>query len=314
VAEPVNVMSDLNAHVADYLRLRRGLGFKLAFAGHVLPQFVAYLTGIGASSITVDAAIAWAGLPQGVKPISLAHRLGAVRQFAKYVATLDPATEIPPCGVWPSTSPRPTPYVWSPADIGRLLDAAGRMESPLRAVTHETLFGLLASTGMRIGEAINLTIDDVDLADGVVMIRDAKFGRSRLVPLHETVTRALNAYTAQRERLCPIPNPVSFFVSTTGTPLCHGTVQIVFRALTTELGLRTSDCRPRIHDLRHAFAVRTLIDWHQTGVDIGARLPVLSTYLGHVNPAGTYWYLTAVPELMTLAAERLDTLTGEVRP
>ena len=305
-------MSDLSAHVEDYLRLRRGLGFKLVFAGHVLPQFVDYLTGIDASSITTSAAIAWAALPQGVKPISLSHRLGAVRGFAKYVATIDPATEIPPCGVWPSTSPRPTPYVWSPADVGRLLDAARQMASPLRAVTHETLFGLLASTGMRIGEAIKLTIDDVDLAAGVVTIRDAKFARSRLVPLHDTTTRALADYATVRDRLCPIPNPASFFVSSTGTPLCHGTVTAVFHALTTELGLRTDDTHPRIHDLRHAFAVRTLIDWHLAGVDIAGRLPVLSTYLGHVNPAGTYWYLTAVPELMALAAERLNTLTGEV--
>ncbi len=307
-------MSDLNSHVGDYLRLRRGLGFKLVFAGHVLPQFVAYLTDLGASTVTVDAAIAWAALPQDVKPILLSHRLGAVRGFAKYLATIDPATEIPPCGVWPSTSPRPTPYVWSPADIGRLLDAARLMVSPLRAITHETLFGLLASTGMRIGEAIKLGIDDVDLAVGVITVRDAKFGRSRLVPMHDTTTRALTAYTAERERLCPTPTPATFFVSSTGTPLCHGTVQTVFHALTTELGLRTNDCRPRIHDLRHAFAVRTLIDWHQSGVDIGGRIPVLSTYLGHVNPAGTYWYLTAVPELMALAAERLNTLTSEVRP
>jgi integrase len=165
---------------------------------------------------------------------------------------------------------------------------------------------------MRIGEAINLGLADVDLADGVIMIRDAKFGRSRLVPMHDTTTRALTAYTAQRKRLCPTANPATFFVSSTGTPLCYGTVQTVFQALTTELGLRTNDCRPRIHDLRHAFAVRTLIDWHQAGVDIGGRIPVLSTYLGHVNPAGTYWYLTAVPELMALAAERLNTLSAEV--
>ena len=304
-------MNDLTAHVEDYLRLRRGLGFKLAFAGHVLPQFVDYLTGIDAPSITIEAAIAWAGLPQGVKPISLSHRLGAVRQFAKYVATIDPATEIPPAGVWPTTSPRPTPYMWSPADIGRLLDAARHMVTPLRAATHEALFGLLAATGMRIGEAINLTIDDVDLADSVVTIRNTKFGRSRLVPLHDTTTQALAAYTTERDRLCPSPNPVTFFVSSTGTPLSDGTVRAVFNTLTTELGLRTNDCRPRIHDLRHRFAVRTLIDWHQAGVDIGGRLPVLSTYLGHVNPAGTYWYLTAVPELMALAADRLHILTDE---
>ena len=165
---------------------------------------------------------------------------------------------------------------------------------------------------MRIGEAINLSLDDVDLDTGIITIRNAKFGRSRLVPLHETVTRALGAYATERERLGPTPNPATFFVSSTGTRLSHGTVTAVFHALTTELGLRTSDCRPRVHDLRHAFAVRTLIDWHHTGVDIGGRLPVLSTYLGHVNPAGTYWYLTAVPELMALAAERLGILTAEV--
>lgn len=299
-------MGDLAAHVDDYLKLRRALGFKLAFAGDVLPQFVAYLTGIGVTIVTAEAAVAWAGLPQGVLPISLAHRLGAVRGFAKYLRTIEPATEVPPCGVWPSVSPRPTPYIWSPTDIGRLLDAARRMESPLRAATHETLFGLLASAGMRIGEAINLAINDVDLADGVITIRDAKFGRSRLVPLHPSTTRALEEYAANRDRLRPSPPPVTFFVSSTGTRLCHSSVKTVFNTLTTDLGLRTTTTRPRMHDLRHSFAVRTLIDWHQAGVDISGRIQVLSTYLGHVNPAGTYWYLTAVPELMELAAARLD--------
>lgn len=304
-------MDDLTSHVDDYLRLRRALGFKLVFAGDVLPQFVAYLTSIGTATVTADAAVAWAGLPQGVLPISLAHRLGAVRGFAKYLRTIDPTAEVPPSGVWPSTTPRPTPYIWSPTDISRLLGAARQIDPPLRAATYETLFGLLASTGMRIGEAINLAVDDLDVTSGVITVHDGKFGRSRLVPLHESTTCALREYAANRDRLGLFQRPVTFFVSTRGSRLCHSSVKTVFNTLTTNLGLRTTTTRPRMHDLRHSFAVRTLVDWHENGVDISGRMQVLSTYLGHVNPAGTYWYLTAVPELMELAADRLD--SGEDR-
>jgi|SRR5680860_342396 len=200
-------LTDLAGHVQDYLRLRRALGFKLRFEGQVLPQLVAYLTDAGSSTLTADLAIAWAGLPQGVKPISLAHRLGAVRGFAKYLQTIDPTTQVPPSGIWPTRSPRPAPYLWSATDIGRLLDAARQLPTPLRASTHETLLGLLAVSGMRVGEALSLARDDVDLRSGVLLIREAKFDRERLVPLHPSTTDKLRSYAEVRDRRTPNPYP-----------------------------------------------------------------------------------------------------------
>ncbi|HEY7429799.1 MAG TPA: tyrosine-type recombinase/integrase [Streptosporangiaceae bacterium] len=298
-------MSELSGHLEDYLRLRRALGFKLEFPGLVLPSLVSYLEAAGAATVTAELAIAWAGLPRGVLPITWAHRLGAARGFARYLKTIDPATEIPPAGVWPSVTPRPQPWIWAEADIGRLLTAARALRPPLRAATYETLLGLLAATGMRLGEAIALDRADAGLADGVLTIRDGKFSRSRLVPLHPTAVGALRSYAACRDLLCPRPKTTRFFVSTVGTPLRTSGVDHTFAQLTTALGLRTAACRPRIHDLRHSFTVRQLLRWHRAGADVHARMPVLSAYLGHVSPEGTYWYLTAVPELMELAAARL---------
>jgi integrase len=298
-------VSELHRHLEDYLRLRRALGFKLAFPGLVLPSLVGYLEAAGAATVTAELAIAWAGLPSGVLPITWAHRLGAARGFARYLKTIDPAAEVPPAGIWPSVTPRPQPWIWAEEDIGRLLAAARALRPPLRAATYETLLGLLAATGMRLGEATGLDKSDIGLADGVLTIRDAKFGRSRLVPLHLTVTGALRDYAAHRDRLCPSPATTRFFISTAGTALRTSGVDHTFGQLTTALGLRTPDCRPRIHDLRHSFAVRQLLEWHRSGEDPHARMPVLSAYLGHISPAGTYWYLTAVPELMELAAARL---------
>lgn len=303
-------MNDLAAHVEDYLRMRRALGFKLTFPGKVLPQFVAYLHAAGTSTISVESAIAWAGLPKGVQPISLAHRLGAVRGFARYLATIDPSTEVPPCGIWPSVTRRPIPYLWSDAEVRALLDATRGLRSPIRAATHETLFGLLAVSGMRIGEAVHLDRDDVDLVGGVITIRDGKFARSRLVPLHPSTTNALVSYAGRRDELCPKPASAAFFISSTGTALAYNGVRAIFIELTTTIGLRTASVQPRIHDLRHSFAVHTLIDWHRAGIDVEVRMAVLSNYLGHVNPAGTYWYLSGAPELMELAAARLEDRFG----
>lgn len=244
-------MSDLAGHVQDYLRMRRALGFKLRFAGQVLPQFVAYLEAAGASTVSAELAIAWAGSPEGLQPISLSHRLGAVRGFARYLATIDPATEVPPCGIWPSVAARPAPYLWSDIEIRALLDATRRLNPPLRAATHETLFGLLASSGMRVGEALGLGRDDVGLAGGVITVQDAKFGRSRLVPLHPTTIDALRTYVERRDQLCPKARSAKFFVSAGGTALTYGAVHKTFVDLTTAIGLRTATARPRMHDLRH---------------------------------------------------------------
>jgi integrase/recombinase XerD len=303
-------MTDLSGHVGDYLRLRRALGFKLKFDGDVLPQFVAYLEAAGASRVTADLAVAWAALPQGVLPISLAHRLGAVRGFARYLATIDPATEVPPNRVWSTRTPRRIPYLYSEADVCRLLEAARALKPPLRAASYEALFGLLAASGMRVGEALGLARGDVDLAQGVVTIREAKFNRSRLVPLHPSTCAALASYAAVRDALCPTPKAGTFLVSSVGTALLHGCLRKTFIDLTTTIGLRTAAVQPRIHDLRHSFAVRTLVEWQRSGLDIEAQMAVLSDYLGHVCPESTYWYLWAAPELMELAAQRLDGAFG----
>jgi integrase len=305
-------MSELARHVDDYLRLRRSLGFKLELPGHLLRQLLAYLDAAGATTLTTELMIEWARLPQHVQSLHWARRLGAARSFALYLKTIDPATEVPPPprDVFAARQRRPTPYLWSERDIRRLLEACRSLRPALRAATYEALFGLIASTGMRRGEAIHLGRDDVDLDNGVLTIREAKFGRSRLVPLHPSATEALTSYAQLRDQKYPVPRSKAFFVSSVGTTLSPDPVNKTFVQLTTELSLRTPTTRPRIHDLRHSFAVRTLITWHRSGINAESRMPLLSTYLGHVNPAGTYWYLSAAPELMELAAARLDGRSG----
>jgi integrase/recombinase XerD len=301
-------MSPLGRHMEDYLRLRRSLGFKLEREGQLLTQFVAYLETVGAPTITSDLAIGWAGQPADRgSPSQCAKRFRVVRAFAVYLHTIDPAVEIPPAGVFPTRRHRPTPYLWSPRDIDQLLDGAHALPSPMRAATHETLFGLLAATGMRGGEARGLPRDDVDLEHGVITVREAKFDRSRLVPLHPTTTQALRRYALVRDGLCPHRRSETFFLSTAGTGLLPSDVGRTFRQITTDIGVRTATVHPRIHDLRHSFAVHTLLRWLSSGVDVDAAMPRLSTYLGHIAPADTYWYLSAAPELMELAARRLHT-------
>jgi integrase/recombinase XerD len=300
-------MSALSSHVQDYLRLRRALGFKLERAGQLLPQLVAYLEAAGAGTVTSDLAIAWARLPDAT-PNHWAQRLAIARGFACYLQTIDPATEVPPPGVFPTRRHRPSPYLFCQRDICRILEASRALRPPLRAATHEAIFGLIAASGMRIGEAVGLARDDVDLDAGVITIREAKFDRSRLVPLHPTVTQAMGRYAAERDRLCPQPRSAAFFLSGAGTRLDRSGVGATFRKITADLGIRSTAVRPRVHDLRHSFAVQTLIRWQRAGVNIDERIGVLSVYLGHVAPADTYWYLSASPELMSLAAERLAEL------
>jgi integrase/recombinase XerD len=306
-------MTTLTTHVEDYLRLRRALGFKLERAGQLLPQLVAHLEAAGATTVTSDLAIAWARLPERALPNHWAQRLAVARGFARYLQTIDSATQVPPSGVFPTRRHRPTPYLWSAGDIGRLLEAAGALRPPLRAVTHQTLFGLIAVSGMRLGEAVGLDRDDVDFDTGVITIRQAKFDRSRLVPLHPSTADALRGYAAQRDRLCPRPRSSAFFLSSVGTRLTRTGVDKTCRQITTAFGLRTATVHPRAHDLRHGFAVDTLIRWQRAGVNVDEHIAVLSTYLGHVAPADTYWYLSAVPELMGLAAQRLEQRFGARR-
>jgi len=305
--------SGLGAHVDEYLQLRRALGFKLKEDGELLKQLIAYVEAAGATTLSSEVAIAWARLPEGVHPNYWARRLRAARGFASYLQTIDPATEIPPPDVFPVRRQRATPYLFSEQDIGRLLQEARRLSRPLRAASHEALFGLLAVSGMRVGEAIALTREDVDLDAGLITIRRAKHDRPRLVPLHPTTVEALRRYASERDRLCPEPRSHAFFLSSAGTAVHKTGLGMTFREITTRLGLRTEAVHPRIHDLRHRFAVQTLIDWQRSGIKIDEHIATLSTYLGHVSPADTYWYLSASPELMELAAERVHDRFGGMR-
>lgn len=306
-------MSGLHKALEDYLTIRRALGYKLARTGLLLADFVADLDTNGTDTITTDAAIAWAMLPADAASDWWAQRLSVVRSFARHLHAIDPAHEVPPPGLIPGRSQRATPYLYSGADIDALMTAARSMRSPLRAVTFETLIGLLAVTGLRIGEALRLDRDDVDLIDGVLTIRDSKFGKSREVPLHDSTVAALAAYARDRDRLCARPVDPSFFVSIAGTRVLYCNAHLAWLDLVQQAGLcrRSAKCRPRPHDLRHSFAVTTLLGWYRDGGDVQARMPLLSTYLGHVDPGNTYWYLSAAPELLTLVAARLEAATRE---
>jgi integrase len=306
-------MSGLQAYVDHYLGLRRALGFKLKEEERLLGQLVGYLEAGGATTVTSELAIRWARLPVGVHPNRWAKRLGIARGFAGYLQTIDPKTEIPPPDVFPVRRQRATPYLFSQQDICRLLGEARRLRHPMRAASYEALFGLLAVSGMRIGEAIALEREDIDLDASLITIRKAKGDRGRLVPLHPTATKALRRYAAERDRLCPKSRSRAFFLSSAGTPVLAVSLRATFREITTRIGIRTQEVRPRIHDLRHRFAVQTLIDWQRSGVNIHEHITTLSTYLGHVSPADTYWYFSASPELMALAAERLDDRFGGAR-
>jgi integrase/recombinase XerD len=305
-------MSALHQQVDDYLGLRRALGYKLEDHGRLLPGFVDYLDQAGVTTVTIDAALAWATLPQGVQPYRWKQRLTVLRGFARYLQTLDPGTQVPPSDLLAYRRQRPPPYLFGAADIAGLLAAAGALSHPLRAETHRILFGLLAVTGMREGEALRLDRGDVDFDAGLLAIRQTKFNKSRLLPLHASTVTALRGYARDRDRLCAQPGQPSFFVSTRGTRVAGRRVRAVFADLIDQVGLqpRFGSRRPRVHDLRHSFAVATLLDWYRDGLDVAARMPLLSAYLGHTSPTSTYWYLQAAPELLTLAAGRLEPPLG----
>lgn len=301
-------MNALSASVADYLMMRRALGYRLVRTEKLLEQFTDFLTQRGATTVTLADALDWARLPAGAHPSWWANRLSVVRSFASYLHTLDPATQVPPRDLLPSGHPRACPYLYTEQDITALLEATDTLRWPLRAATYRTLVALLAVTGMRVGEAIGLDRSDIDLGRGLLVVRQGKFGKSRELPLHPSTTKAIGDYLRVRDRLCPQASTPATFISTAGTRLLYCNVHWTWQRLTKHAGLvpRTPACRPRIHDLRHSFAVRSLLDAYATGEDGQRRLTLLSTYLGHVDPAGTYWYLSASPELLALAGQRLE--------
>ncbi len=299
-------MSGLNQAVEDYLTTRRALGFKLERHGRLLPHLVGYLERAGAATVTTELALAWATQSEG-HPDESAKRLSVARGFARYLQTLDSNAEVPAADLLARQQRRASPYLYSAADVVALMAATSTLRFPLRSATYRTLIGLLAVTGMRVGEAIGLVRDDLDWSHRRLIIREGKFGASRELPLHPSTIDALEMYAQLRDQCWPQPRS-PFFISMAGTRLIHENVHWTFRRLVRHVGLqpRSPSCRPRIHDLRHTFAVNTLIDWYRSGVDVAAWMPRLSTYLGHAAPAWTYWYLSATPELLSLAAARLD--------
>lgn len=309
-------MSALADAVAEYLMVRRAMGYKLERAEVLLTQFVTHLDATGSTVITVNEAVAWATAPVGVSRAWMAIRLSVVRGFATWLQARDPSTEIPTAdAVGPRGVRRAVPYLYSDDEIVALMDTAARMSRGLQRHTFPTLIGLLAVSGMRISEAIGLADQDVCWDDRRLVVHDTKFGKSRHVALDSTCLEALADYTRRRDRTIGAPRSPSLLVSNTGTRLIKANAQRRFRLVARRAGLvaRSERCRPRLHDFRHRFAVRTLTEWYAAGVDVGPRLPLLATHLGHADPRSTYWYLTATPELLALAADRVEQTAREPR-
>ena len=308
-------MKAFKNRLRDYLELRRGLGFELERVESRLRNFIAFMETKRAPQITTALALEFAMRADHRSAATQAGCLSAIRGFAQYLSGIEVTTEIPPTGLI-RRGHRPQPYIYSDDEITRILDAARRHSSirryALKPHTLYCLFGLLSVTGMRLTEALNLKPEDIDWQQGVLTIGRAKFQKSRLIPLHESTLSQLRAYKKRRDRFFaqqPGRRPVNrIFVSTNGGPLTSYQAGRNFRMLTRRIGMRQAGAshRPRIHDLRHRFAVSTLLRWYRNGKNVELLLPVLSTYLGHVFITGTYWYLTCTPELMEAAGRRLE--------
>ncbi len=306
------VMTDLRVAVIDYLLFRRALGFKLERSGQLLNSFVDFLEARHAVRITIALAFEWATLPAGAKPWWWRSRLSVVRAFARYVHGIDPTHEIPPAGLITAPPPRATPYMYTEEDITTLMNATDGLKPVLRADTYKTLIAMLAVTGMRVSEALNLNDSDVDLSQGSFTVNATKFDKTRRLPLHSSTVDALCRYRAHRCRWHPAPLTPAFFVSIVGSRLHYPNVVGVFHQLLDIAGLsqQRGGHRPRMHDFRHRFAVQSILDAYTDGLEVGPRFAALSTYLGHSRPAETYWYLSATPQLLGRAADLLDKASG----
>lgn len=303
----------ISSAVHDYLALRRSFGYVLAGQDRPLADFARYLEGRGLDTVTVEAALAWAVEPK-VSALRHSQRLAMVRGFATYLWAIDPGCEVPPRDLLPEGRHRVPPHIYSAEEIAELIRQSRLLRPALRAATTETAIGLAVVTGMRSGELVRLNRADVDLGAGRLKILATKFNRSRELALHPSTISALDAYCHQRDRSWPRPTTPAFFVSTRGSRLAQSTLEQTFARLVDRAGLApppgSRDRRPRLHDARHAFTVATLLGWHRAGLDVQALLPALSAQLGHVDPASTYWYLTAVPELLAVASERARASRG----
>lgn len=304
-------MSPLREELARYLNIRRSLGYDLRTAERVLRKFVAFVEQAGSNHITVGLFLRWRDAFGHAQRSTWAARLGIVRRFAQWLQCLDTRHEVPPRTLIPSRYHRSPPYIYSPLEIRRLIGVAAQLPSfnGLRGLTYTTVFGLIAVTGLRVGEVTALDVSDVDLETGVLTIRRGKFGKARLLPVSGSTQARLEAYAQERDRLLGVP-PTAFFISDNGHRLTDCGVRYNFAVVGQSLGLRPVQRfnrhgrGPRVHDLRHTFAVQTILNWYRTGQDPAKEMLRLTTYLGHATPNHTYWYLEAVPELLQLASQR----------
>jgi site-specific recombinase XerD len=307
-------MSTMHDALLQYVALRRALGTKLQEPARTLVHFLDFLEREGAAFITSELALRWAMEPKGVQRATWARRLGMVRRFASWFSTIDPRTEVPPRRLLAARRRRNKPHIFTEQEIARLMDEATRLNSSsgLRAMTYVTLIGLLSSTGLRPGEALALDVGDVDLQNGILAIRESKFGKSRFVPVEDSTRTALARYAKQRDKLWPRAATEAFLLSEHGKRVHGCAARRTFATMSCSIGLRvpTGSRRngrgPRLQDFRHSFATRRLIAWYRAGLDVGRELPKLTTYLGHVDVGHTYWYIEAVPELLQLATDRLS--------
>jgi integrase len=296
--------------VRDYLAFRKQLGFSLRTAGVELKSFAQHLEAIGHyGPLTTEVAVRWARLPTEAKPEYWAWRLKAVRMFAKHLAVIDARHQVPAAGTLGRAYTRRDPHIYTPGELCALLEAAQTVKPAwsLAPHTYGTFFGLLATTGLRAGEALSLRREQVDLTQGRLLEVKGKFGKTRALPLHPTTVDALRAYADRRDAAFPTPRrSEAFFLSRRGTALNYARVERTFRTLRRQLGWGRCNPTPRVHDLRHTFAVRNLVRWCEAGEDVDSKISSLTTYLGHAHVTCTYWYLSAVPELMAIAAKRFE--------
>ena len=314
-------MSTWSRELDRYLSVRRSLGYGLGTAERILRRFIDFAERQGADHISTDLFLRWQSAFGRANRQTWAGRLRIVRLFAQWLHGIDPGHEVPPQALIPGRYRRARPYIYSEEEIRRIVDADARLPSikGIRALTYSTLFGLIAVTGLRVSEAICLDVGDVDLEIGLLSLRRGKLGKARLLPLSDSTTAQLCAYAKERDRLLGARSE-SFFVSECGTRPTDGNARYAFACVCQNIGLRRAEKfkrhgrGPRIHDLRHSFAVRTLVDWYRTGKDPAREMIKLTTYLGHANPASTYWYIEAVPELLELASRRAEaSLAREVQ-
>jgi len=301
---------NLQQLLQSYLEMRRGLGFKLHSDGVALKSFVLFMEQHQQNFITIQWALEWAKSTSKVKPVRWAIRLSFVRPFACYCRTMDQHSEVIPNDLLPVHYQRPQPYIFSDNDIRRLLQASKQLDvkEPFFSNTLYCAFGLLSITGLRISEALNLMVDDVDLKNSLLTVRGAKFGKSRLIPLHKTTIDVLINYYEQREEFLKGQSLSYWFVNREKKRLRYDCIAYHFDHLLKSLEIysQRENHKPHFHDLRHFFAISVLLKWYHNKEDVERLLPILSAYLGHVETRDTYWYLSACPELMGIAKDRLE--------